>query len=98
MEERLVNADFMFVSNDQSTEVGDPGDTPFHLPASLVPSQFPSVLGWRFTPVGFVRADQIDPTLLQSLSQRIGVAGLIVDQTRRILPRSTATPGDADTL
>lgn len=71
MEERLVDVDFMFIPHNQPSEVADPGDAPFHLPASLVPSQLASILRRRFAAVGFVRTDQLDPSFLQAAAQRV---------------------------
>lgn len=98
MEERLIGADFMFVTHDQSPEVCHPGDAPFHLPASLVSSQLAAVLRRWFAAVGLVRADQLDAAFLQSHPQRIGVGGLVVDQTLRILAWPASTPRDRHAL
>ena len=71
----------MFVADHQSPEVGHPGDASFHLPASLVPSQFSSILCRRLFSVRLVRTNQIDATFLQPPAQWIGIGGLVVDQS-----------------
>jgi hypothetical protein len=45
-----------------------------------------------------VRADQFDPTLPQTLAQRIAVVGFVDDHPQRFLPRTTRvmTPPYAD--
>ena len=98
MEERLVNTDFMFVSNDQSAEVAHPGNAPFHLPAALVSPQLPSILRRRLATVRLVRTNQVNASLLQSFSQRIGVGGLIINQPGRILAGPAMSPRDRHTL
>jgi hypothetical protein len=98
MEERLVDIDFMFVANDQSPEVSDPGDAPFHLPAAFVSPQLASILRRRFAAIGFVRTDQVNASFFQPLSQRIGVGGLVIDQSGGVLAGPAASPRDRHTL
>jgi hypothetical protein len=90
VEEGLVDADLMFVADHQSPEVAHPGDASFHLPASLVPSQFSSILCRRLFSVRLVRTNQIDAALLQPPAQRIGIGGLVVDQPFGVAPRSAS--------
>ncbi len=94
MEERLVDVDLMFITNDQSSEVSHPGDAAFHLPTPLVPSQFAAILGRRLATIGLMRTDQVDAPFLQTGAQWIGVGGLVVDQPSRILPWSAASSRD----
>jgi hypothetical protein len=94
MEECLVDIDLMFIPHDQSSEVANPGDAPFHLPASLVASQLPSILRSWLATVGFVWTDQLNATPLQTSSQWIGIGGFVVNQPRGILAWPAATPGD----
>jgi hypothetical protein len=86
VEERLVDADLMFVADHQSPEVGYPGDAPFHLPATLVSPQLSSILGRRLFSVRLVRTNQIDATFLQPPAQRIGIGSFVVDQPPGIAP------------
>ena len=98
MEKRLVDADFLFVSHNQPSEVCDPGDGAFHLPSPLVASQFSAVLRRRLTAVGLVRADQIDAAFVQATSQRIRIGGFVIDQPRGLAPGPPTTPGHRYTL
>jgi hypothetical protein len=98
MEEGLIHRDVPLVADDQPAEVGDPGDAPLHFPSTLIPSQFAPVLRWRLAAVGLVRTDQLDATPLQTLSQRIGVGGAIVDQPPGIFARPAATAGHRHAL
>src|ERR1700733_15041992 len=93
MEESSVDIDLMFITNHQSSEVTDPGDAAFHFPASFISPQFSPILRRRLFPVGFMRTDQVNASLLQSFSQWIGVCGLVIDQPHRILAWPAATPG-----
>lgn len=94
MEERLIDVDFMFITNHQSSEVSHPGDVPFHLPSPLVPPQLAVVLRGRLAAIDLVRADQLDPTPLQSFTQRVGIGRLVVNQPRGVLSRPATTPGN----
>jgi hypothetical protein len=70
----------MFIANHQSPEVGDPCDASFHLPSTFVPAQLSSILRRRLLSIALVRTDQFDATPLESLTQRIGIGGFVVDQ------------------
>ena len=93
MEECLIHDELAFVTDHEPTEVPDPSDGSFDLPASLVSAQLASVLGWGFDAVGFVRADQFDSPLFQAFAQRVGVGGFVVDQSFGVLARPTASAG-----
>jgi len=94
MEEGSVNIDLMFITNDQSSEVAYPGDAAFHLPAVFVSPQRSPILRGRLFAVGFMRTDQLNAALLQTFAQRIGVGGLVIDQSSRIFAWPAATPGN----
>ena len=87
MHKSTIDRDFSFVTNDQSPEVADPCNGSFHFPATFVSPQRSTILSRRFTPVGFVRADQVNAALLETTAKRITVGGLVVNQTLRVLPR-----------
>jgi hypothetical protein len=59
--------------------------------AASIPPQRPPVLRSRTDAIPFVRADEFDPPLPQSLPQRIAVVGLVGDHPHRLLPRPTGT-------
>jgi len=98
MEESLVHPDVMFISNHESSEVSHPGDAAFNLPTPLVSSQLSPILRWQFATIAFVRADQFDASLLKPLAQRIGVGGLVVDQSPGIFAWPAASSRDRDAL
>lgn len=81
VEKRLIDIDLMFISDHQSSEVSNPGDAAFHLPAALVSPQFSSVLRRRLHAVRLVRTNQIDTSPSQAFAQRIRVGRLVVDQS-----------------
>ncbi len=90
MDEGLKHLDFMFVSNNHSPEISDPGDRAFDFPASTVSSELPSILQ-RIDPSTLVWTDQVNTTSLQPSPQRIGVGGFIVDQSLRVFAWTTST-------
>ena len=72
------------VSDDQSTEVLQPGEEAFDLPASLVPSEHPAVLCFWFRRVASVRRDHHRAELSHyEPVQRIAVVGSVADQSDR---------------
>jgi hypothetical protein len=98
MQERSKHLGLPLVTDDQSAEVLKPGDGPFDFPASAVASEVSTVLTFDF----FVRAvgtDQLNPSSLQSSSQRVAVSRSIVNESFRIFPRSASTnPRHGDLL
>lgn len=99
MEEGLIDGEGAVVANDQSPEVGDPGDAAFHFPASLVASEFAAVLRRRFATIDLVWANQVDAPFFQPLTQGIRISRPIVNQAFGILARpSPARPGHGHPL
>lgn len=68
---------------DKSSEVLQPADGTFDLPASLVPSECSTILGRRLTSVAFMGSDEFCAPFLQSETQRVAVSGLVVNQLAR---------------
>jgi hypothetical protein len=68
------------VSGDEATEVLEPGDGTFDPPTFLETVEFSPVLERRSTSVAAMATDQIDATLLQSVSTDITIEGLVVKQ------------------
>jgi hypothetical protein len=93
VEERLVDADPMFIARHQSPEVRDPCDSAFHLPPTLVSSQLAAVLCRRLAAIGLMRADQVDAAPLEPFAQRIGIGRSVVDQTLGLFPGPAAASG-----
>ena len=81
----------IFPSHHQPSKVTPPCQRAFDFPSSLVATQGASILGGRFLPIFSMRTNQLNPSSRQSRAQRIGISGLVIDQPRRIFPRSTAT-------
>lgn len=74
--EGLIHLDLPLVTHHQPAGVADPGDAAFDFPAALVPPKLPAVPRRGLDPVGLVRADQVDATLLEPPTQRVAVRGL----------------------
>jgi hypothetical protein len=72
-----------FVSGDKSSEVLQPANGPFDLPASLVPAKWSTVLGRQLFAIAFMGSDQLGAAFVQSRSQRVAVSGLVVNQLAR---------------
>jgi len=86
MDKRRKHHDLSLVSHHESSKVADPGDRAFDFPAALVPTQLSSVLSFGFDTLRPVWADQVNSSFGQATSQRVGVGGLVVNQSKRILP------------
>jgi hypothetical protein len=71
------------VSRYKPSEVLKPADGSLDLPASLVPAECSTVLGWRLVSIAFVGSDEFGATFLQSESQRVAVSSFVVNQLAR---------------
>ena len=91
MYERIKHRDFPLVANDQSSEIGNPCNRSLDFPATFVSPQLATVLAFRFRTVCTMGANQLDATLLQSISQGIRIGRLVVDQPCGILSRTATT-------
>src|SRR5216683_3575191 len=98
MKKSFIDSDRAVVANDQSTEVAEPGEGAFHLPAVSVATQRSAILGARFASIPAMRGDQFDASRRQSLAQRIAVIGAIRNHPLRFLTCSPAatSPGHVD--
>ncbi len=88
MKERPVNLERAVVAHYQAAVVPQPADGSLDDPAAPIPPQRATVLCCRSNAIPFVRADQFDPTLPQTLPQRIAVIGFVGNHAHRLLPRS----------
>jgi hypothetical protein len=86
----------MFMTDEQSAELSQPGVCAFDNPASFVASQFPAIFVSPLLVVLSVRRDQLDTAPFPSLAQWIGVVTPVRDHPFWLLPRPTFRPGDAD--
>ena len=84
------------MTNQQSTELTEPGVGSFDDPSSLVAAQFATVLEPRLDPIEAVGNDQIDASPLEPLAQGIGVVGAVGDYTSGLLSRPAPGLRDAD--
>jgi len=91
MKERTIHFDIPLVANQQPAEVAEPGEGSLDLPSALVSPQFSAVLQRRLAAIASMRADQVNPSLFQANSQRIGIGGSIVNQPRRLVSGSAAS-------
>jgi hypothetical protein len=88
----------MLMTNQQSTELAQPGIGSFHDPAAFVAPHLASVFIAPPLIVLTVRRDQFDGSFLQPLTQRIGVVTGIGDHPLWLLPRPAFGARDADFL
>ena len=88
----------MFMTNQQSAELTEPGIGSFHDPAPLVSPHLSSVVVALPLVVFPVGRDQFDSPFLQPLAQRIGVISGIGDYPFRLLPWPAFCARDTDLL
>jgi hypothetical protein len=86
MKEGLVNRKRAVIAHDQSSEVAEPSEGPFHDPPSLIAAQRPTVLRRRFASILPMRDDQLDAARRQLLAQGIAIVAAVGDQAARLLP------------
>jgi hypothetical protein len=98
MEEGEVDGKEMFVTDQHAAELTQPGVGTLDLPTSFVTSQFPAILEPPFLVVLPVGSNQLNASLLPSLTQWIGVVATVSDHSLWLLPRPAFTPRDADLL
>lgn len=84
------------MTNQQSTKLAQPGVGSLHDPASLIAAQFTSILITSLHTILAVGHDQVDASLPQSLSQRIGIVSRIRNHSGRFLPRTALATRDTD--
>ena len=80
----------------QSAELTEPCVGALDDPAALVASEFPAVFMLSGLAVLAIRNDEVDASLPESISERIGVVGTVGDYAFRLLPRPAFGPGDVD--
>src|SRR5207249_4312641 len=78
-----------------ATEVLQPREPAFDLPAPFVATQRPPVLGLH-APVAAVRSDQLDTFLCEVLRERVAVVGLVADEARRCFGEEAGIQGGLD--
>ncbi len=96
MEEGAVNGKEVFVTDQYATELAEPCIGSFDLPASFVPSQFPSILVFPVLIVLPVRRYQFDASPFPSPPQRIGIVTAVCNHPFGPLPRPAFARRDTD--
>src|SRR5579862_2841101 len=92
MKKSGIALDITVITDDQATEVAQPGKSAFHFPASFVSSERSSILGGGLNAVGPVRANQLNAAAFETLTQRIGIRRAIINQTRHAFPGAAWPP------
>jgi hypothetical protein len=69
------------ITNNQPSEVADPGKCSFHFPPAFVPSKWSSILCFMLAPIGSMRRNQFYSSAFQALSQLIRISCFIVNKT-----------------
>src|SRR5450755_770608 len=86
----------MLMTNQQPTELSQPGVGALHDPAAFVTSQLASIFVAPFLVVLPVGRNQFNASFLQSPSQRVGVVGAIGNHALGLLSRTAFSPRNAD--
>ena len=89
VKESLVDLNFSFPTNNQSSEVLQPGKSTLNLPSTPVTPQFATILIFLGLIVFTVGTDQFNAAFQQPFAKRITVVPLIRYDADRILPRPT---------
>src|ERR1700744_6037625 len=88
MKERTITSNVPVVSHHQPPKVPQPRERPFHLPPTPITQQFPTILRLWLHPIGTVRADQLNPFVLEPLAKGVRIGRTIINQTRHPFPRT----------
>ncbi len=84
MEHRKKVLAATFISDDQTTEVLQPGKESLYFPPSPIPLEPTSILRWILA-VATMWGDQLDAIEAQFLVEAVGVVGVVADQVLRRL-------------
>lgn len=85
MKERAIDVKMMFVTNEQASEVAEPGEGPLDLPAPTITAQRPGILRGRALASTPVRTDQFHMLRGQPAAQRVAVVGPIGHESPRAI-------------
>jgi hypothetical protein len=86
----------MFMTNQQTAKLSQPGVGAFHNPATFVSPQFSPIFVASVLIIFPIRHNQIDATFFKPLSQGVGVVGSIRNYPVGLLPRPTFGLWDPD--
>ena len=78
--EKIIS--MIFPTGNQSSEIMQPGEQALHFPSASIASQYPSILGFRFLAVYFMRSDKLGSIqLAKPVVQWIAVVCFIANYT-----------------
>ena len=80
MHEPQVVLGMVFMAHQHAPEVVQPGEEPFHLPATFVSAKWAAILSFGPFAVRSVGRDQLDPYGSERHVEGIAIVGLIADQ------------------
>ena len=86
----------MLMPDQQASELTKPCVGSLHDPTANIAPQFTSILVAPFLVVLPVGRNQFNPSLLQALTQRVGVVAAVGDHALRLLPRTAFPAWDPD--
>src|SRR6266852_2593412 len=96
IEEGAVGGEQMLMTNQQSSELTEPGVGSFHNPAALITPQFAPVFVAPFLVVLAVGRNQFYASLLQALAERVGVVAAVGNHALGLLSRAAFRARHAD--
>jgi len=86
----------MLMTNQQSTELSEPGIGSLHDPAAKVAAEFAPVFVTSLLVVVAIRHDQVDAALPQASTQRVGIIPAVGNHAIGLLPWTAFPARDAD--
>src|SRR5581483_1277613 len=96
VEESVIGGEQMLMTNQQATELPEPGVGSLHDPAPPVAAEFASVFMPSLSVLAPVWCDQFNAALVQPLAQRVGIETTVGNHALGLLPRAALGPRDAD--
>ena len=98
MEKGFINMQMVILSNEEATEVAQPGEGAFDFPTFAIAAQFPAVVERGLAPPFAVRRDQQNAAFAQTPAQRIAVVTAIGNDPQRAVAWSAALLGHGNPL
>ena len=89
MEEGSIQGDLMIITNQQSSEVAQPGEGAFDLPPVPIAAQRAAIVERGFATTAAMRTDEQDAPVEQAFAQRVAVVGPVGDHAQWPLLRSS---------
>lgn len=98
MEKGFIDVQMMILPNQQSTEVAEPGESPFYFPALAITSEFATVVEGGLLATFAMRHDKQNASFEQTPAQRIAVVTTVGNHTQRPLAWAPPLLRDGDFL